>query len=145
MRTWIVVCDASRARFFMTRGNTEEWVKFEEFEHPASRLHASELVTDRPGRVMQSQGHDKRAGYQPRTDPKDVEEIRFAHYIANWLDGAHAQNAFERLVIVAPPAFLGQLRQEMGDRLKKSIYATLDKDYTHLDEHELTERVVIPS
>ena len=143
-RTWIVVCDASRARFFMTRADREEWVKFEEFDHPASRMKSIDLVSDRPGRQLQSQGHVKKAGMAPRTDPHDVEEMRFAHYIAETLDSAHAQNAFERLVIVAPPAFLGQLRRAMSPKLQKSIYATLDKDYTHLDTDELHERIAVP-
>ncbi|HZA15044.1 MAG TPA: host attachment protein [Myxococcaceae bacterium] len=143
-RTWIVVCDASRARFFMTRGNGGEWVKFEEIEHPASRMKSIGLVSDRPGRQLQSQGSHKKAAMEPRTNPHDVEEMRFAHSIAETLDLARAHDAFERLVIVAPPAFLGRLRQAISDRVRKAIYATLDKDYTHLDEDELHERVAIP-
>jgi protein required for attachment to host cells len=143
-RTWIVVCDASRARFFMTRGYSEEWVKFEEIEHPASRVKSIGLVSDRPGRQLQSQGAHKKAGMEPRTNPHDVEEMRFAHSIAETLDLAHAHDAFDRLIIVAPPVFLGRLRQAMSDRVRKSVYATLDRDYTHLDEDELHERIAVP-
>lgn len=144
MRTWIVVCDASRARFFMAREDTEHWIKFEEFEHPASRVRGMDLVTDRPGRQMQSQGFNKGAE-EPRTDAREVEELRFAHYIGETLDSAHAQNAFDRLVIVAPPVFLGILRRELSDRVKRSIYATLDKDYTSLADRELQDRVSLPA
>lgn len=140
MRTWIVVCDASRARFFMAREDTERWTKFEELEHPASRARGLDLVTDRPGRQMQSQGFSKSAE-EPRTDPREVEELRFAHTIAETLDSAHAQNAFERLVVIAPPGFLGNLRRELSGRVKRAIYATLDKDYTSLADRELQERV----
>jgi protein required for attachment to host cells len=70
--------------------------------------------------------------------------MSFAHYIAETLESAHAQNAFDRLIIVAPPAFLGHLRAAMSHRLQKSIYATLDKDYTHLDTDELHERIAVP-
>lgn len=143
-RTWIVVCDASRARFFMTAGAGQQWVKFEELEHPASRVKSIGLVSDRPGRQIQSQGAHKKAAMQPRTDPHDVEEMRFAHSIAETLDLAHAHDAFDRLIVVAPPAFLGRLRREMSDRVRKAIAATLDKDYTHLDEDELHERVAVP-
>jgi protein required for attachment to host cells len=143
-RTWIVVCDASRARFFMTGGNGQEWVKFEELEHPASRVKSIGLASDRPGRQLQSQGAHKKAAMEPRTDPHDAEEMRFAHSIAQTLDLAHAHDAFDRLIVVAPPAFLGRLRREMSDRVRKAIAGTLDKDYTHLDEDELHERVGIP-
>ena len=143
-RTWIVVCDGSRARFFMTRADRDEWVKFEEFDHPASRMKSIGLVSDRPGRQLQSQGRPMKAGMDPRTDPHEVEEMRFAHSIAETLDSAHSQNAFDRLIIVAPPAFLGHLRRAMSDKVLKSIYATLDKDYTHLDPRELHERIAVP-
>lgn len=143
-RTWIVVCDASRARFFMTRGPGEEWVKFEELEHPASRVKSIGLASDRPGRQLQSQGVHKKAAMEPRTTPHDVEEMRFAHSIAQTLDLAHAHDAFERLILVAPPAFLGRLRRELSPRVHKSIWATLDKDYTHLGEDELHERIALP-
>ena len=143
-RTWIVVCDASRARFFMTGGNGQDWVKFEELEHPASRMKSIALASDRPGRQLQSQGAHKKAAMEPRTNPHDAEEMRFAHSIAETLDLAHAHDAFDRLILVAPPAFLGRLRQEMSDRVRKAIAGTLDKDYTHLDEDELHERVAIP-
>ena len=144
MRTWIVVCDGSRCRLFMAREDTAEWIKFEEFEHPASRVKSIGLVSDAPGRQMQSQGHDKRSAMDRRTDPHDVEEQRFAHYIADTLDSAHAQDAFDRLVLVAPPAFLGYLRKMMSDRVKRALYATMDKDYTMLDPHELQDRVSLP-
>lgn len=144
MRTWIVVCDKSRARFFMKREGSEEWVKFEEFDHPAGRAKGGDLVTDRPGRSFQSQGHDKRAATDSRTDPREVEHQRFAHYIGDTLNSAHAQNAFERLVLVAPPQFLGLLRQELEDRVQRCVFATLDKDYAQLDEQQLAERITLP-
>jgi protein required for attachment to host cells len=143
-RTWIVVCDGSRARFFMARADTEEWVKFEEFEHPASRVRDQDLVTDRPGRQQQSQGRVLKSGMTPRTDPHDVEELRFAHYISQTLDSAHALDAFDRLILVAPPAFLGLLRRELSSRVRRSIHATLDKDYSQLDADQLHEHIVVP-
>lgn len=138
MSTWIVVSDGSRARFFMARGAEGEWVKFEELEHPPSRVKRLELVTDAAGK-----GPDKRA-FDMSSDPKQVEEARFAHQIAQTLDTAHAQDAFQRLMIVAPPRFMGMLRAALSPRVQKAIYATLDKDYTRLDQRELQERVPLP-
>lgn len=143
-RTWIVVCDASKARFFMTRSGSGEWVKFEEFEHPASRVRGISLLSDRPGRQLQSQGHHKKSAMEPHTDPREVEEFRFAHYIGDTLNSARLQDAFERLVIVAPPHFLGQLRKVLSDQVEKCVYATLDKDYTGIDERDLPDRIAVP-
>jgi protein required for attachment to host cells len=141
MRTWIVVCDASRCRFFMSRGG-KEWVKFEEFEHPASRAKGLELKTDRPGRTLQAQAPQKRAGMAPVTDPREVEWERFAHHIMQTLEDARAQDAFDRFILVAPPAFLGYLREEMSEKLEKCLFASLAKDYTQIADEEVAERVV---
>jgi protein required for attachment to host cells len=144
MRTWIVVCDASRARLFSKGEDSGAWVAFEELTHPASRAKGIDLVSDRSGRVQQSQAKVMRPGMDPRTDPRTVESERFAAEIATLLDRAHANQAFERLVIVAPARFLGQLRAELSDRLRKAVYATLEKDYTQLDARTISDRVDVP-
>jgi protein required for attachment to host cells len=143
-KTWIVVCDASKARFFMTRSGTQEWTLFEEFDYPAGRAKGIELMSDRPGRQLQSQGHMYRPAMDPHTDPRQVEHDRFALSIANVLNDAHANEAFDKLVIVAPPQFLGRIRGHLADRVKKAVYGTLDKDYTSLSQAELRERVDTP-
>src|SRR5688500_14961221 len=122
MKTWIVVSDASRARLFMKETGTTEWKKFEELEHPASRWKAEDLVTDRQGVNSASAGRAGAIGHgftgqtaSPTTSPQEVEQQRCAHEVGTLLNNAHAQNAFDQLVIVAPPSFLGLLRQELED------------------------------
>ena len=146
MRTWIVVCDASRARLFMKKDGAVEWVKFEEFEHPASRARAEDLVTDQQGRNSASSGRVGKTGTTtaPQTDPMEVEEQRFAHSIGEILNQAHAQGAFDQLVIVAAPNFLGLLRGELVSRVQKAIYATIDKNLSNLSDREIEERVALP-
>lgn len=130
----------------MKREGASEWVKFEEQEHPDSRVRASELVTDRQGRNSASSGRTGKTGQTTtrHTDPFEVEEQRFAHRLGQILNDAHAQNAYDQLVIVAPPQFLGTLRGELVDRVQKAIYATINKDYAGLDDRELAERIVVP-
>lgn len=143
-RTWIVVCDASRCRFFMKRTGTHEWVKFEEFDHPAGRAKGIDLVSDRPGRSMESESPGTRAGTEPRLSPHQVEVKRFARYISDTLENAYHQNAFEKLVLVAPPNFLGELKGTLPDKLHRAIYATLDKDYSQLDQRDIENRIDLP-
>jgi protein required for attachment to host cells len=143
-RTWIVVCDASHCRLFMKRLNDHEWVKFETIENPAGRAKGIDLLSDRAGRSLQSQGPNKKSAMDPHTPPRDVEEMRFSHKIADLLDAAYRQNAFERLILVAPPQFLGLLRDALHGQVQKAIYGTIDKDYTHLSDHEVADRVATP-
>jgi protein required for attachment to host cells len=142
-RTWIVVCDASYCRLFMKRQNNQDWVLFEEFEHPASREKGMDLYSDRPGNTSQGAGEAQR-NLDSYTNIREVEAVRFAHTICRMLESSYGLNAFERLILVAPPHFLGLLRDELKGPVVKSIFGTLDKDYTQLGEQELANRVATP-
>jgi protein required for attachment to host cells len=142
-RTWIVVCDASHCRFFLKRQASHEWVKFEEFEYNVGREKGLDLTSDRPGRRYDA-GPNHRSAVGAQTDAREHEEDRFAHSISKMLHDAYNQNAFERLILVAPPQFLGRLRNELRGPIEKAIYGTLAKDYTHVNDRELVERVATP-
>jgi protein required for attachment to host cells len=145
--TWILVCDASRARLFATEGREGEWQLLRELSHPLSRTHNTDLTTDRSG-VTQS-GSSARTGfrgestraYEPTTYPKEAEAQHFAQLLAGALDEGRVRGAFERLVLVAPPHFLGLLRAELSGPLAKLVVASLDKDYTQEQARALPGRL----
>lgn len=137
--TWVVVCDASRARFFRL-GPQRQWQLVRELEHPESRAKGRDILTDRPGRVKQSASADRPA-MEPTKPVHEVESERFAHEIAKALEKGHAENAYDRLVLVAPPHFLGLLRATISHTVAKRVELTLDKDYTALPPKDLAERV----
>ena len=73
--------------------------------HPQSREKNANLVTDRPGH---NQGHGNGHGsYVPQTTPKEHQADIFALELARELDSGRVENRFSRLVLVAPPAFMG--------------------------------------
>ena len=47
----------------------------------------------------------------------------------------------ERLVLVAPPAFLGVLRDKLPPRVEARVTDVIEKDYLHLDARTLKERL----
>jgi len=53
------------------------------------------------------------------------------------LEQGRTSGAFERLAVVAAPAFLGHLRDSMSDALRTKVVLELDKDYTALPADEL--------
>jgi len=55
----------------------------------------------------------------------------------------HSQKHFDELVLVAPPKFLGMLRDELQNPLDKLVTRTVDKDLTRLTVHELVEALKI--
>ncbi len=139
--TWILIGDASRARLFACSGRSNPWTLVREFDHPGSRAKGQDIMADKPGRVRQSAGAGSRPAMAPPTPPKEVEAEHFAHQLGTVLEDGHGHNAYVRLVLVAPPNFLGLLRKVVSTPVSKRIVADVDKDYTHLPERQLPERL----
>jgi len=138
-RTWIVLADAATARIYEPRADRRGWRLVAERTHPESRAKESELRTDKPGRVKQSAGY--RVAMEPSTPRKEVEAEKFAREIAKTLDEALLAKAYDRVVLVAAPAFLGLLREILPDRVQRHVADVVEKDYLHLDSREVHERL----
>jgi protein required for attachment to host cells len=48
---------------------------------------------------------------------------------------------FRKWVLVAPPHFLGLMREELTSELEKHLLTTVNKDFNDLAVHELSERL----
>jgi protein required for attachment to host cells len=134
---WVLVCDAARARLFDVREDELPWRLIEKFEHEQSRLRSSELVGDQSGRSSPQGASVHHNALAPASSPKEVEEKHFAHSLVTMLDQAMRARRFRRWVLVAPPRFLGMLRQELTPELAKHLMQTVDKDLSRLESHEL--------
>jgi len=139
-RTWIVLADAASAKVYEPQASRRDWKLIAELAHPESRAKESELGTDKPGRVRQSTT-GSRAAMEPPTPRKEVEIEKFAREIAKALDDALVRKAYDRLVLVAPPEFVGILRKLLSERVERCIATTVEKDYLHLDLPEARERL----
>lgn len=130
---WVMVAESSRARLFRRRGAGLE--ELEDFAHPASRAHARDIVTDKPGRGFASGG--ARHAMDPAHDPHQIEAQTFARQIIERLEAGRVGAEFERLVLIAPPQFLGHLRHAMPEALVATITATVDKNLVHAGAREI--------
>jgi protein required for attachment to host cells len=126
---YILVADASRARLIGADETLEGAEEIEDFVHPASRARSRELETDAQTTSTSAPVAPRSSTEEP--EPQEVEARKFAHELARTLQVARASGAFERLVLVAPPKFLGMLRQELDRATAKLVVASLDKEYTH--------------
>ena len=72
-----------------------------------------------------------------RWNPRQQVQLRFAQRIADRLEHARNAHAFDRLVLVAAPAFLGLLRLSFGAPLRSLVSLEVDKDYTALRPDQL--------
>lgn len=140
--TWVMIAGSSRALIYNVPGKDRPWTLVKEYEHPASRVSEGGLTTDQPGRAFGSIGNGTaRSSMESKTSPKEVEFEHFAHELATVLHDGHGQNAYERIVLVAPPHFLGLMRKNINTTVSKLIGATVDKDYLHLSEKDFREHL----
>lgn len=138
--TWILCANGARATIYSTDSPAGPLVEVASLQHPESRLKEMELTTDRPGRTFDSVGAGRHAK-SSEVGPRQTEEIRFAHELVARLEQGRAGHAFDRLVVVAAPAFLGHLRDGMSAPLASAVSLEIDKDYTALRPDELRSRL----
>lgn len=134
--TWVLVADATRARLFAVDHDGRHLVRPPAWTGAAEAPPSRDLGSDRPGRTFESTGSLRHAK-EPPTDPHRFAKTRFAREIAATLDDMRARDAFDRLVVVAPPQMLGDLRAAMGPPLAARVAVELDKDLAMLAPHAL--------
>ena len=139
--TWVLVSNAAEARLFKNEGCNTGLHLVQDWQHPDSRKHQDELVTDAGGRVQQSFAAGARPGIEWQTSPKEAEMLHFANELATYLGAARKQNAFQHLVLVASPHVLGLLREKLDAPTSAMISGTLSKDYTYVGIEELSKHL----
>jgi len=139
-KNWIVVAESSRARLFAMENPRTALREVEDFSHPEGRMPAHELKSDRTARVFRGRGRERHP-VEPNVDPKRQEAINFASQIADRLDLARAQGEFEGVVLIAPPEFLGLLRDALSTTTAKCVVKSIDKNLVQLSESEIREKL----
>lgn len=138
--TWVLIADGSRARLFVNEGVGKGLKPVLGQQFIGTKLPSRDIATDRPGRAFDSAGEGRHA-MEPPTDPHRHEKQAFAHELADVLEDRRKRNAFDRLVVVAPPEALGDLRSEFSDQLRRLVTAELNKDLTKISIHELSDHL----
>jgi protein required for attachment to host cells len=110
--------------------------------HTESRSRNLDISTDKPGRTQHRTRDGKRGSMDPRTFPKEVERQIFAREVAGFLSNRAKRGEFVDLVLVAPPRFLGLLRELLSDLPQTMAVKTVDKDLTAVKPHKLMEALV---
>lgn len=140
MGKWIIVADSVRCRIYEQATGDGGLCEKEDWVHPASRLHDRDSVSDRPGSDHGAVGQGRHPMPQ-KTDPKVHEMDLFAQQIGARLEHERKQGAFDRLVLVAAPDFLGRLRGALSDELHKMLVGEVHKDLTRRSPQELQEYI----
>jgi protein required for attachment to host cells len=129
---WVIVADASRARIFEARALGRGLKEIADLANPAGRAHSHDLLADAGGRTYGHTG-GRQGKTEPRSDPVEHEVEVFAKRLADRIEQGRVERRFEKLCFVAPPRFLGLLREKCCRETGKLVEFELAKDLANLD------------
>ena len=145
MRVCIVIADQAEARLYDTLGFARPMTLTGTLTNPAAHLRDQDLTSDRPGRVYNSasapgrrRGATAHHATGGENTPRRHATHLFAARVAGELARARAAGRFDRLVLIAAPAFLGELRAALPTAVRPYVTATVAKDIVH--QHEADAR-----
>ena len=134
---WVVVADRAIARVFeQLDGPGSELRSVTTLRHPESRERMSDEVTDGAGSFAGGGIAGAESG-EPQKDHRHQTAEVFAKEVAQYLEAARQRREFGQVTLVAPPLFLGTLRDALSAPLTKLVGHELHKDYTHLNGDQL--------
>jgi protein required for attachment to host cells len=135
-RTWIVVADSARANIFLREQKNSPLTPIASLAEPAMHQREQDFTTDISGRTFDSAG-EGRHKINSDYSPKDHEREVFAKDIADRIESGRIAGDFEHLVLVAPPKFLGKLRDALSKTTLDKISREVQKNLVQLPENEL--------
>lgn len=138
--TWVVVADGEKALFLCNDGGAAaprlSVKRVESQDNPRQ----GEQVSDRPGRRA-----DVGVGQRSAMEEADWHQLakdRFAADLSDILGRMVQRGRIERLVIVAPPRSLGELREQLDDAVLKTVIAEIPKTLTRHTLPDLQKIVI---
>ncbi|EAR52762.1 hypothetical protein OG2516_01009 [Oceanicola granulosus HTCC2516] len=127
--TWVLVADGEKALFLENMTDAENpnlrVVKKEEQDNPPDR----EQSANRPGR-MQDTGVQQRSAMDD-TDWHELAKERFADDMAELLYGMAHRGRFDKIVLVAAPNVLGEIRDKLHKEVADKVVGEIPKTLTN--------------
>lgn len=138
--TYVLVADNARARVFLSDRFYRALEELQSFVHPEGRLHERDLDSDRHGRqrAAPNMGHH---GFGGENNRQRQESATFAATLTDWLAKQRESGAFEHLVLIAPPHFLGELRKHLHPGCARQLLAQVDKNLVLEKGEDILERL----
>jgi len=138
--TWIAVADSAHAAIYAQAAPGAALAAVPGGALASPNLKGGEIVSDRPGRAFDSAGQGRHA-MESEVDPRRQETLAFVREVAALLEARAKRNEFDRLVLVAPPRTLGDLREALDKTVKSRVAAEIAKDLVALKPDELRARL----
>ncbi|MGO4672886.1 host attachment protein [Bosea sp. 2YAB26] len=138
--SWLVVCDGAKALILRNDGDVDR-LRLQVL-HTMERPSAPdrELGTDRPGRVHQSLGEGRSA--VEANSRHAAAEVSFVGEVALFLSRRSGVDRVKRIILIAPPKVLGELRRQLLPAVQALVVAEIVKDLTNLPVGEIERHLL---
>ena len=136
--TWILSANRSSASLFESDWPGKSMRRIQDIPHPQGRMQNQDIDTDKPGRVFDSFG-EGRHSTSPKQEPTEHIAQQFALELAEMLNKGRLTNAYDKLVLIAEPKFLGVLRAALDKNTESLVIQTVNKELLDVKEDELSE------
>ncbi|WP_323802741.1 host attachment family protein [Sulfitobacter litoralis] len=127
--TWVLIADGEKALFMVNETDGEDpffqVFREEEQENPPNRDQAA----NRRGRF--NDGPSVHRSAVDDTDWHQLSKDRFAAELAEFLYKQAHKGKFDKIVLVAPPNTLGELRREMHQEVANKVVGEIPKTLTN--------------
>lgn len=139
-KTCIIVADGAHARAYLNDGPGRGISELSQYTRDIDLKANRDIDADRPGRTFDSSGQGRHAMESP-TDSKRHARSEFARELAGKINAAMTAGEFDRLVLIAAPATLGDLRQHLSKQSSDNIHGEIAKDLTRASIQEILAQV----
>ncbi len=137
---WILVAHRGGARVFENKGPGKGLNLLHDIPHPEGRLKNKDIGADKPGRSFDSRGQARHALSSEQEPTAHVAE-QFAKQLSSLLEEGRNQQRYGKLVLVAEPRFLGNLRAVLSPPTAALVSATVDKDLGGVEPHDMPKHL----
>ena len=131
----VLLCDAGKALLLQNAGDSAFPKLEKRAEWETENLPAHERGSDRPGRTFSA-----RQGRHSAIEPHDLKRIAEHQFLDKVVtEAAHLieNSKLKKLIVVAPPKVLGELRPLLLPSLARFVQAEIEKDYLRMPVYEI--------
>jgi protein required for attachment to host cells len=136
--TWILIANRSSASLFESDWPGKSMRRVQDITHPKGRMQNKDIDADKPSRSFDSFGKGRHA---MSTEQEPTEHIaqQFALDLAELLNKGRVTHAYDKLVLMAEPKFLGVLRAALDKNTAALVVQTVNKELLNVKEEDLAK------
>jgi protein required for attachment to host cells len=141
-KIWLLVADAAKARLFEMPRKGGSLTEIACYTNPNGRSPGQHPEHGRQGRTQESASSARHA-IEPHTSLREKHALQFADLLRDAIRQGRLDDQYDQLVLMAPPRFLGVLRDRLDDQTLKCVTAEVGSDLLALSPTEL--RAYLPT